>query len=145
MKTSEKGIALIKKHEGLRLSSYICPAGHYTIGYGHIRTASANQRISQSLAEELLLQDVHFAEIAVNSVLTNLNQNQFDALVSFTFNFGATALKNSTLLKKIKANAPEKEIRQQFVRWIYSNDKPLPGLIARRSDEANLFFSTKTT
>jgi lysozyme len=144
MKTSKKGIALIKKHEGLRLSSYICHAGHYTIGYGHVRTASANQHISQGLAEELLLQDLQFAEIAVNAVLTNLNQNQFDALVSFTFNLGAAALKNSTLLKKIRANASEKEIRQQFVRWIYANDKPLPGLIARRSDEANLFFSTKT-
>jgi lysozyme len=144
MKTSQKGIELIKQHEGLRLNSYLCAAGHYTIGFGHTRTAAAYLTISQQLAEELLLQDVHFAEIAVNTTGLFLNQNQFDALVSFVFNLGPTAFKGSSLLKKIRLNASEVEIRHQFSRWVHAKGKPLPGLIARRNDEANLYFSPNT-
>jgi lysozyme len=144
MKTSNKGIELIKRLEGLKLKSYVCPAGHYTIGYGHTRTAAAYLTISRQLAEELLMQDLQFAEIAVNSSGARLNQNQFDALVSFTFNLGPTAFKGSSLLKKIKSNASEADIRYQFSRWVHSKGKPLPGLIARRTDEANLYFSPNT-
>ena len=141
MKTSQQGIELIKQHEGLKLKSYLCPAGIYTIGYGHTRTAAAGLTISRQLAEELLMQDIHFAEIAVNSSGVILNQNQFDSLVSFAFNLGSTAFKGSSLLKKIKANASEDEIRYQFSRWVHAKGIPIPGLIARRTDEANLYFS----
>ena len=74
MKTSQIGIELIKRHEGLKLKSYLCPAGIYTIGYGHTRTAAAGLTISRQLAEELLMQDLQFAEIAVNSSGVIINQ-----------------------------------------------------------------------
>jgi lysozyme len=144
MKTSQKGIELIKKHEGLRLRSYLCAAGHYTVGFGHTRTAAANLTISRQLAEDLLMQDLQFAEIAVSSSGVLLNQNQFDALVSFAFNLGSTAFRGSSLLKKIRLNASEDEIRHQFSRWVHAKGKPIPGLIARRTDEANLYFLPNT-
>ena len=145
MRIGSKGLKLIKDFEGLHLQAYICPAGVPTIGYGHTRTVSlsdVNSRltIAEYTADELLKQDVRFAEIAVYSQLQTLNQNQFDALVSFTFNVGATAFKGSTLLRKIKSGAPEEEIRYEFSRWNKIGGKSSNGLTRRRQAEANLYF-----
>jgi lysozyme len=142
MKTSNKGVELIKKHEGLRLTSYICPAGKWTVGYGHTRTAHNNLTITEKQAEELLRSDLEITETAVTHMTKDigLNQNQFDSLVSFAFNVGVTALRNSTLMRKINADASEQEIREQFGRWIYADKKVLSGLVARRKDEADLYF-----
>jgi lysozyme len=141
MKTSPPGLNLIKTHEGIRLLAYRCPAGRWTIGYGHTRTAHAGMRITEAQAHLLLQSDLTAAEAIVNTALPGLQQHQFDALVSFVFNVGAKAFLNSTLLRKIKSAAPEADIRAEFARWIHANGKPLPGLAKRRNDEANLFFN----
>ena len=87
MIVSKKGIDLIKQFEGCRLTAYTCSSGVWTIGYGHTRTAYKGMTISQEQAEQLLLEDLpRYYPIG------NFNQNQFDALTSFSFNCGATAL-----------------------------------------------------
>jgi lysozyme len=144
MKTSNKGIELIKKYEGLSLECYLCPAGKWTIGYGHTRTAYDNLIITKKQAEELLKSDLSITEAAVSVIAKKaaLNQNQFDSLVSFAFNVGVGALLSSTLVRKIYADATEQDIREQFERWVYANKIILPGLVNRRKDEADLFFET---
>jgi lysozyme len=140
MRTSDKGLELIKKHEGLKLTAYKCPAGVWTIGYGHTRTATLGLDITQQTAEALLKQDVRFAEIAVAKELPTISQSKFDALVSFVFNVGAGAFQRSTLLKRIKANQEEHLIRHEFMRWDKAGGKVLAGLVRRRQDEANMYF-----
>jgi len=140
MKTSNKGIEIIKKHEGLKLKSYLCPASVWTIGYGHTKTAKQDQYITTQTADNLLKSDLSISESAVNKELPNLTQNQFDALVSFVFNVGSGNFRKSTLLKKIKANATEEEIRNEFSRWNKGGGQILGGLVKRRLDEANLYF-----
>ena len=136
---SQTGIDLIKRWEGCRTNSYLCPAGVWTVGYGHTKTAKPNQIISHLEAEELLQSDLRWFEEAVGKYVTvPINQNQFDALVSFTFNVGIGAFKNSTLLrllnqKKYLAAANE------FHRWTNANGRKLPGLINRRKQEYALF------
>lgn len=141
MKTSEKGKQLIRKHEGLRLEAYRCPSGVLTIGYGHTRGVTAGMRITQQEADRMLDEDLTEAERTVNGHNLKINQNQFDALVSFVFNLGSGNFNSSTLLKCIKANPANVNIRYEFGRWIRSNGKPLAGLAARRKDEAALYFS----
>jgi|SRR5690554_26037 len=142
MKTSETGIKLIERHEGLRLGAYLCPAGVWTIGYGHTRTAKLGMSITQQRANELLRDDLRTAENAVNNQNLQLNQNQFDALVSFVFNVGSENFRNSTLLRKIKLNVLDPSIKTEFARWIHAKGRVLPGLVKRRGDEANLYFSS---
>ena len=141
MKTSRKGIDFIASHEGLRLNAYLCPAGVWTIGYGHTKGVREEQRITKAEAEAVLKRDVVDVENAVNKALSNLNQNQFDALVSFVFNVGVGNFESSTLLKKAKANPNDTAIRIEFAKWRYSKGKELPGLVRRRAEEADLYFS----
>src|SRR5690554_6672479 len=141
MKTSETGIKLIERHEGLRLGAYLCPAGVWTIGYGHTRTAKLGMSITQQRANKLLRDDLRTAENAVNNQNLQLNQNQFDALVSFVFNVGSGNFRNSTLLKKAKINPADPSIRYEFSRWNKGGGRVLPGLVTRRADEANLYFA----
>lgn len=103
MKTSKKGIELIKKHEGLRLEAYQCAANKWTIGYGHVILSGENLKIiTKQQAEELLMKDLSIAEKCVNeNVKVEISQNQFDALVSFVFNVGCGAFKSSTMLKAL--------------------------------------------
>jgi len=140
--TSQRGIDLIKRHEGLSLEAYLCPANKWTIGYGHTRTAHEGDKITERLAEELLKQDLKFTEIRVNALTADLDlkQNQFDALVSFAFNVGCAAFAKSTLLKRIREGADNEEISKQFNRWVYAGGKKLNGLIKRRQDEANEYL-----
>lgn len=140
MKTSDKGIKLITAHEGLRLEAYKCPAGVYTIGYGHTRTARPGMVISKQRAEELLKDDLITAENAVNNQNLKLNQNQFDALVSFVFNVGSGNFRTSTLLRKVKANADDPSIADEFMRWNKANGRVLFGLVRRREEESKLYF-----
>lgn len=140
MKTSNNGIALIKKYEGLKLNAYRCPAGVWTIGYGHTRTAARGLVITERQAHELLLSDLRVSEAVVNAKLNTLTQYQFDALVSFVFNLGERSFFQSTLFKKILSAAPEAEIRNEFSKWVNAGGRMLPGLVARRQAEADLFF-----
>lgn len=146
MKISENGLKLIKTFEALRLSAYKCTAGIWTIGYGHIQNVKEGDEISKEKAEELLKIDVKIAENAVNELVkVKLNQNQFDALVSFVFNVGRGSLKNntgfisSTMLKFLNAGHFPLAAGQ-FDRWIYSGGKITNGLINRRAIEKKLFL-----
>ena len=96
-------------------------------------------RITEAEAERLLVNDLKIAEREVNSHRLPLNQHQFDSLVSFTFNVGIGAFRNSTLLKRIKTDVNHPDIPNQFNRWIYGGGKVLSGLVKRRKQEANLY------
>lgn len=142
MKTSQKGIELIKRHEGLRLHAYRCPANVWTIGYGHTRTAKPGMQISGDDADKLLRSDIEVAEMAVNTrVIVPINQCQFDALVSFTFNVGRGNFERSTLLTMINNGPNESQISLEFKRWVYAKKKLLAGLVRRRDEEAKLYFA----
>lgn len=141
MKISQKGISLIKKFEGCKLMAYKCPAGVWTIGYGHTGSSvGPNVKITQEIADKILKQDliVHSNNVS-KLVKVPLTQNQFDALVSFEFNVGFGALKNSTLLKLLNQKK-YKEAAAQFDRWIYANKKVLQGLVKRRAEEKALYL-----
>lgn len=145
MKTSDKGIELIADHEGLRLKAYKCPAGVWTIGYGHTGGIVQGQTISKQQAVEFLKQDLRVSEKAVNKKGLNINQNQFDALVSFIFNVGSGAFGRSTLLKKVRINPNDLSIVSEFAKWNKARVNGvltvLPGLTKRRKAESNLYFN----
>ena len=141
MQISQEGLSLIKKFEGCELESYKCAAGVWTIGYGSTHDITEGMSISQERADMLLLEDVEKFEQAVNDLVkVNLQQNQFDALVSWTFNLGPTNLKNSTLLKVLNSSHIDwNDVPEQIKRWNKAGGKVLEGLIRRREAEALLF------
>ena len=141
MKTSPKGIALIKEFEGLRLKAYLCPGGVWTIGYGHTAGVKPGMVISEVQAEEYLKADLIAFERYLNVLGLALNQNQFDALVSFIYNVGTGNFSSSTLLRKVRANPQDNSIMDEFLRWVYSKGRVLPGLQRRRLAEMKLYFS----
>lgn len=142
MKISQKGIDLIKKFEGCRLSAYRCPAGVWTIGYGHTLGVRSGDQITQKQADDFLMEDIKKYENHVNSYLDRYawTQNQFDALVSFAFNLG-----NITGLTRAgtRSNA---QIADAILLYNKAAGVTLPGLIRRRQEEHDLFCeSTKYT
>ena len=140
MNISNKGIELIKKYEGCRLSSYKCPAGVWTIGYGHTTGAREGMKITLKEANIFLQNDLKIHEKNVAKLVkVPLNQNQFDALVSFEFNVGISNFQKSTLLKKLNKN-DFIGASGEFEKWIYANHKPLLGLAKRRKAEKELFL-----
>ena len=141
MKISPKGIALIKEFEGLRLKAYKCPGGVWTIGYGHTAGVKPGMVITEEQAEQFLKEDLLIFEKAVNNQNLSINQNQFDALVSFTYNVGTGNFSSSTLLRKIRVNPQDNSIMDEFLRWVYSKGRVLPGLQRRRLAEMKLYFS----
>ena len=139
MEISQEGLSLIKKFEACKLQSYKCAAGVWTIGYGSTNGIEEGMEISQERADMLLLEDVEVFEKAVNELVeVPLEQNQFDSLISWTFNLGPTNLKNSTLLKVLN-NKNYDEVPTQIKRWNKAGGKVLQGLIRRREAEALLF------
>ena len=143
MRLSQKGIDLIKKFEGIRLKSYFCAAGVLTIGFGHTGTdVTENMQITEEEAERLLWKDTESAQQTVSSFVTaSINQNEYDALVSFVFNVGPTAFINSTLLKLLNKGADRSVVASEFSRWVKAgNDQPVPGLVRRREAEKALFL-----
>lgn len=141
MRTSDKGIDLIKAFEGLRLNAYRCPAGVPTIGYGHTKDVVMGTKITAEDAEELLRGDLEVFEDGVaEAVKLSLTQGQFDALVSFSFNLGVGALRKSTLLKKLNMGDIE-GAADEFLKWNRAGGKVLPGLVKRRKAERELFLS----
>ena len=137
------GIELIKKFEGLRLESYLCPAGIPTIGYGHTEGVKLGQKITEEQANKLLADDyLEFESNVSQMVKVPLKEHQLDALVSFVFNLGINALRNSTLLKKLNkwdyvGAAPE------FDKWVFAKVKgvstKMSGLVKRRAAERQVF------
>ncbi|MBQ0113427.1 MAG: lysozyme [Bacteroidales bacterium] len=141
MTINSKGIALIKSFESCKLKAYRCPAGVWTIGYGHTKGVKEGMVISQEDAEKFFDEDIKDFEKQLNSLQLAINQNQYDALMSFIYNVGVARLAKSTLLKKVKANPGDASIRQEFNKWVYSGAHKLPGLQRRRAAEADLYFS----
>ena len=138
-RTSQKGIDLIKEFEGFRNTAYLCPANVWTIGYGHTKTAKPGMCISTVQGEELLRKDVEKFENAVNTLVkVPLNQNQFDALVSFAYNVGVGAFGKSTLLRLLNQGEYQRAAKQLH-RWVRGGGRKLPGLVRRRKAEYDLF------
>jgi len=145
MKTTEKGINLIKEFEGVKLTAYLCPAGVWTIGYGHTANVKKGNKIDIVQADIFLAEDIVPIEKFLNAKKLNINQNQFDALVSFIFNLGTGAFFGSTLYRKIVINPKDKTISDEFMKWTKAKVNgvltTLPGLVKRRAAEAKLYFS----
>ena len=143
MKISEKGIEFIKKHEGCVLKAYQCQAGVWTIGYGHTANVTPGMVISQDEADNMLLSDLGWAETAVNGRNLTLNQNQYDALVSFVFNVGVPAFLKSKLKDIVMINPDDPQIRTTLLAWNKVQGKESEGLKRRRNDEADLYFGVR--
>lgn len=147
-KLSKKGARFIATFEGFRSELYDDPAGHCTIGCGHLvhhgrcdgsEPAEFRRGITRERALELLLEDAAQAADAVNgSVRVPLNQHQFDALVSFVFNVGVGAFGESTLLKKLNEGRYQ-DVPKQLDRWVKAGSRTLEGLVRRRKAEGELF------
>ena len=139
MKISQEGIDMIKHFEGCELESYRCSANVLTIGYGTTKNVVEGMKISQHQAEELLMKDLEeFEEYVEDLIDVPLEQNQFDALVAWTYNLGPTNLKTSTLRKVLNKGAYD-DVAEQIKRWNKANGKVLKGLVRRRNAEAELF------
>ena len=140
MRTSQRGLSLIKSFEGLRLQAYQDSVGVWTIGYGATRGVKAGMSITKEQAERMLLSDVQRFEPEVQRLVTvPLNGNQWDALVCFTYNLGAANLESSTLLRLLNAG-DYPGAAEQFPRWNKAGGKVLPGLVRRRASERELFL-----
>lgn len=134
----QAGLALIKQYEGCRLAAYRCAAGVWTIGYGHTAGVHSGMTITQAQADAYLQQDIAKFEGYVNNpayvpITANLNQNQFDALVSFAFNLGAGNL------RKLCKGRTAAQIAQAMTQYCKANGKVLAGLKRRRAAEQALF------
>jgi lysozyme len=144
MKIGSKGIALIKKWESCRLTAYLCPANKWTIGWGNTFYEDGNKvkegdKITQVRADTLFTNLVtKFEVIVTKNVKVPINQNQFDALVSHTWNTGGS----DTLFELVNRKAGDAYIRDWFeTKYITANGKMLKGLVNRRKEEANLYFT----
>ena len=139
MNISQEGLSLIKKFEGCELEAYKCAAGVWTIGYGSTKGVKEGDSIIQEEADKLLLHEMEEYEGYINNMVNvDLEQNQFDAMVSWVFNLGPANLKASTLLKVLNAKDYE-GVPAQIKRWNKAGGKVLQGLIRRREAESLLF------
>lgn len=135
MKTSTTGLNLIKAFEGCRLTAYLCPAGVWTIGYGHTGNVKSGQKITQKQADNYLKSDLTRFEKHVMSFnkIYKWTQNEFDAMVSFAYNLGS--------ITQLTANGTrtKKQISERITSYNKANGKELAGLTRRRSMEKALF------
>lgn len=142
---NDAGLAIVKQFEGCRLKPYKCPAGVWTVGWGHTGPnvedwAKAGKSLTQHQADEILAYDLQRFEEAVELLCPGMNANQFSACVSFSFNVGAEAFKNSTLRKRIK-EGNFLVAANEFNKWTKAAGKVLPGLVKRRAAERALFLT----
>lgn len=139
---TKNGIELIKQYEGLRLEAYRCPAGVWTIGYGHTKGVKEGQRVSREEAERMLREDLQYYENMVGMLVTvPLTGDQVGAMVSLAYNIGVNALRGSTVLRKINGGAGEAEVRKAWMMWTKAGGKELPGLAKRREAELAVYFN----
>ena len=135
MKINNEGLNLIKSFEGCRLTAYKCPAGVWTIGYGHTAGVKQGMVISQEQAENMLKSDLkQYEKQVTDNVKLELTENQFSALVSFTYNCGVGNLR--TLVK----NRTLAQIAEALLLYNKANGKVLAGLVRRREAERELFL-----
>lgn len=142
---TDEGLALIKRFEGFSATPYLCPAGWWTIGWGAVRgpdgqpVTADTPAVTEDQAESMLCRDVGHAERAVLRLIeVQLADEQFDALVSFTYNLGAGALQRSTLRCRVNRDEHE-DVPAEFRKWIWANGRRLPGLVHRRATEAESY------
>tara|TARA_X000001382_G_scaffold32213_1_gene21076 strand:- start:8833 stop:9258 length:426 start_codon:yes stop_codon:yes gene_type:complete len=141
MKPSNKSIELVKHFEGFESAAYLCPANVWTIGYGRTKNVREGDVITEIQAERDLLEELEeFGEQVLSVVDVELNQNEFDALTSWTYNLGVGNLRSSTLLKKLNAG-DKNSVPSEMLRWNKANGKVLNGLTRRRQAEADLWIS----
>lgn len=147
MRLGSKGLELIKSFEGFYSKPYLDPIGIPTIGYGATyypnkkKVTMKDKPLTEKEASDLLKEMMVTYENDVKRLVKReLNQNQFDALVSFTYNLGSANLGKSTLLNKINANPCDKTIKDEFLKWNKAGGKVLNGLTRRRNAEAELYF-----
>ena len=148
MKLDKKGLDLIAEFEGLRLTPYLCSAKVPTIGYGSTfyengtKVKLTDAPITKQRAEQLLKNTADkFAERVAVLINKPVTQNQFNALVSFAFNVGVSALKISTLLKLVNNNPNDGNIAKEFLRWNKAGGRVVQGLTNRRIKESALYFT----
>jgi lysozyme len=141
MNTSEAGKDLIKRFEGVRLNAYLDSVKVPTIGVGHTKGVRMGDIISPAQVDEFLTADLMDAERAIDRCVTvPLNQAQFDALVSWTFNLGGGALSKSTLLKRLNASDYD-GAADEMLKWTMAGNRVLDGLVKRRTAERMLFLT----
>jgi len=156
MKLSKEGYDLIAKFEGLSLKPYLCSAKVPTIGFGSTfyedgkKVTMLDKPITKTRALDMfkVIAD-KFAKDVDKLVISDVNQNQFNALVSFAYNVGsdidtdtiAEGLGDSTLLKKVNKNPDDPSIRNEFLKWNKAGGKIITGLTRRRNEEASIYFS----
>lgn len=141
----EDNIALAKRFEGLSLVPYVCPAGYWTIGYGHLighlGSVVKPNPITLKQANDYLLQDVSMAEALVIKLIPVLARPNFDqklvAIIDFEFNLGAGRLQSSTLRRRC-IEQDWLSARREILKWCHGGGKLLPGLVARRHYESLL-------
>jgi len=138
--TGQAGLYLIKFFEEFRPTPYICSGGWRTIGYGHVILKQETfTKIIKEEALVLLSQDVKVAERSVCSLINvPLEDYQYDALISFTFNLGGGALQRSTLRQKLNREE-HYTVPDELLRWVWAGGKRLAGLVKRRLAEGNLY------
>jgi lysozyme len=148
MKLDSKGYLIITSFEGFSAKPYLCPAKLATIGYGNTfyKDGKKVTMIDKSITKEEALdmfKDIadKFAKRVSACVKSPITQNQFNSLVSFTYNVGVANFMNSTLLRKVNANHTDPSIRAEFLRWDKVGTKKLAGLTRRRIYEADNYFS----
>lgn len=141
MTISDSGLDMVKKFEGFSPEKYLCPAGFWTIGYGHLWKPGMPDTCDEALAEQWLREDMADAESSVcRLVSVPIDQCQFDALTSFTFNCGGGALQRSTLRAKLNRREYA-AAADEFPKWIWGGGRKLPGLVIRRNAEKRLFLT----
>jgi len=146
MKIDNAGLELIKHFEGYMNKAYLDTALVWTVGYGttHFKYRKVNEgdSLSRKTASLILESQVndHYSLAVEHMVSTKINQNQFDALVSFAYNLGVNALRGSTLLKYLN-QGKYKKAAKEFKKWKYVQGKPSKGLLFRRKEEAKLFLA----
>ena len=148
MRLDKKGFDLIAEFEGLSLKPYLCSAKVATIGYGStfyengVKVKLTDAPITKQRAEQLLKNTADkFAEKVAVLITKPVTQNQFNALVSFAFNVGVSALKVSTLLKLVNNNPNDGNIAKEFLKWNKAGGRVVQGLTNRRIKESALYFS----
>jgi len=149
MNVSDQGMAIIKRFEGYMGHRYVCPAGKLTIGYGHVIRPDdvIPKAITEVQASALLRADLetHYCpQVQALLGIIPVTQNQFDALVAFAYNVGVTALKTSTLLRKLNARDLA-GAAEEFLRWDKAAGRPMDGLLRRRVAERALFIQRDGT
>ena len=146
MQVTEEGLALIRRFEGFRATAYRCPAGVWTIGYGHTSQAgppvvTAGMTVREAVADRMLREDVRRFAAEVRALLVReVSAAQFSALVSFAYNVGIGAFRSSSVLRAVNAGRLE-QVPSRLQLWVKGGGRVLPGLQRRRAAEAELFMS----